>query len=347
MSLLDVYEYELPDGFIASTPAEPRDSARIFVYDTKTDTVTFDYFYNLAKYLPEESLLVLNTTKVVPARVKMKKESGGMAEILFLVNEVREDGIVPCIADRRLNIGTTITFPNGKKLNVNFQEDERFFLEPRFLAGELSAFLDQYGTTPIPKYIKGNTLSEDALRDRYQTVFEKAESDAIHASVAAPTASLHFTPRVFASLEEKKIMHMPVTLHVGLGTFASVREDNISEKKLHHEWFEIPDESAEAIYKAKKENRSVVAVGTTVVRTLESHAREIKKSTDIFIFPPFEFKTVDALITNFHVPRSSLMMLVDAFLKYKGAKRGILDLYAIAIKEKFRFYSFGDAMVIM
>lgn len=342
MSLLDVYEYELPKGFIASAPAEPRDSARLFVYDTKTDTVTFDHFYNLSKYLPEGSLLVLNTTKVVPARVKMRKESGGIAEVLFLVNEVRKDGLVPCITDRKLNIGTTVMFPNGKAFMVRSQEEERFFLAPQFSAEELPELLLKYGTTPIPKYIKENPLPEDALRERYQTIFAETP-----ASVAAPTASLHFTERVFRSLAEKQITHVPVTLHVGLGTFAPVKDENIAEKKLHNEWFEIPEASVAAIRESKKKGNSVVAVGTTVVRTLESAARGANGATDIFIFPPFEFKTVDVLITNFHVPKSSLMMLVDAFLKYKGAKRGILDLYAIAMKENFRFYSFGDAMVII
>lgn len=342
MSLLDTYDYELPKELIASTPAEPRDSARLFVYNTKTDDVRFDYFYNLSAHLPEESLLVLNTTKVVPARVKLKKENGGMVEILFLINEKTGDNVIPCLADRKLYVDSVLFFPNGKSVVVRKQTEERFFLELQFPREDLPALLEQYGTTPIPKYIKGNMLHEEVLRERYQTIFAD-----VPLSVAAPTASLHFTERVFASLAEKHISHVPVTLHVGLGTFAPVKDENIAEKKLHNEWFEIPEESAKLIRVAKEHNHPVVAVGTTVVRTLESAARGMHGATDIFIFPPFEFKVPDALITNFHVPKSSLMMLVDAFLKDKNAKRGILDLYAIAIKEKFRFYSFGDAMLLL
>lgn len=350
-TLPERYDYTLPDELIAQVPADPRDAARLFVYNVRTDTITFAHFRDLADFLPEGALLVTNETKVVPARTKLEKPTGGMVEVLFLVNEGFHEDCVGCIAQKKLALGSVLTFPNGKELIVRKQEEEHFFLEPQFPYTELFTLLDRYGTTPIPKYIKHTPLSEPALRDRYQTIFAKQP-----ASAAAPTASLHFTGGVFRSLEEKKIHRIPVTLHVGLGTFAPVREENIKEKHLHKEWFEIPDVSARTLAAAKQEERTIVAVGTTVVRTLESTAEAIlgggekaalAGATDLFIVPPFAFRMTDTLITNFHVPRSSLMMLVDAFLEHKGAKRRILDLYVVAVKERFRFFSFGDAMLIL
>jgi len=345
----DEYNYELPKELIASTPALPRDSARLLVYDARSDAVSFSRFSDLSRFLPVNSLLVMNETKVVPARVKLRKATGGAVEVLFLVNEEMNGGLAPCIAAKKLAIGASLFFPNGKVAVVERQENERFFLRFSFPLEELGGFLEAYGTTPIPKYIKGMTLSETELRARYQTVFAKRP-----ASAAAPTASLHFTDAVFASLGEKRIARASITLHVGLGTFAPVREENISERRLHREWFEVPAETARAIRDAKGEGRPIVAAGTTVMRALESASKDIfegreniRGTTELFIFPPFRFAVADALITNFHVPKSSLMMLVDAFLKHKGARRGVLDLYAVAIEEKFRFFSFGDAMLVL
>lgn len=350
MLISENYDYTLPKELIASAPSKPRDRARLFVYDTESDKISFTRFAEISNFLPAQSLLVLNETKVVPARVKLQKESGGFVEILFLVNERIEEGIVPCVADRKLVVGKFLSFPNGMTVTVKKQEGPKFFLKPDFPFEELQNLLRNYGTTPIPKYIKNTSLSEEELRERYQTVFAKYP-----ASAAAPTASLHFTQRVFESLSQHEIEYAPVTLHVGLGTFAPVRKENISERRLHSEWFEIPEKTSKTIRFAKQEGRRVVAVGTTVVRTLESSAekileeagRDIRNNTDLFIFPPFEFKVTDALITNFHVPRSSLMMLVDAFLEHKNARKRIVELYEIAIKERFRFFSFGDAMLIV
>lgn len=346
----DEYDYELPRELVANAPAEPRDAARLFVYDTSSDEVSFARFADLPEFLPERSLLVVNETKVVPARAKLRKETGGLVEVLVLVNERMEGRSVPCIAAKRLAIGSSLAFPNGARFIVRAQDGERFFLEPQFPPDEIYALLERYGTTPIPKYIKGTPLSEPALRAQYQTVFAKRP-----ASAAAPTASLHFTERVFDALAARGIERVPVTLHVGLGTFAPVREEQIAERRLHREWREVPSGSAEAVRNGKREGRQIVAAGTTVVRTLESSAEAIlggeptpiRGTTDLFILPPFEFRIVDALVTNFHVPRSSLMMLVDAFLRHKGAKRGVTDLYRIAIGERFRFFSFGDAMLIL
>ena len=197
---------------------------------------------------------------------------------------------------------------------------------------------------PVPLYLKRTPLKRNQLLKKYQTIFAKHEG-----SSAAPTASLHFTDRVFNKLRKKNIKKYFVTLHVGLGTFAPITDENLKTKKLHEEYFEIDQPVLQSIRKAKKEGKKLVAVGTTVVRTLESLARDSSPSgkTDLFIYPPYSFKTVDNLITNFHLPKSSLMMLVEAFLQYKKSKRRLFELYNIAIKNNFRFYSFGDAMLIV
>lgn len=345
---MDRYSYSLPEELCAKTPAEPRDSARLFVYNTQTDEIVFDTFRNLSKHLPDQSVMVLNNTKVMPARLRMKKETGGKIEVFVLVNEMKEDAeTVIAIVDRKIELGQKLYFEDGAFLEVISQDEQRFFLKPSFAISELSSYLDKYGETPIPKYIQGGILDEVALRKRYQTIFAEKGG-----SVAAPTASLHFTDAVFKSLEEKSIEILRTTLHVGMGTFAPIHERNFKEKRLHKEWCEVSDGVAEKLSQCKQEGRAVVAVGTTATRTLETaslqgHITPYVGTTDIFIFPPFDFKTVDCLITNFHLPNTSLMYLVDAFLQQKGAKKNIIDLYTIAIQEKFRFYSFGDSMLIV
>jgi len=334
------YTYIVPERLIARTPIEPRDAAKVLIYDTQTNTVHIDTFANIAQYMDTQSIVVMNTTKVVPARVVLHKETGGKIEVLFLVNEQTGDDTIKAIVDRKLEAGTTLSIGNYI-FNVVRQDEQFFFLHPQFPMEQLTEFFESYGTTPTPKYLGKQSLSEDKLRERYQSLLAQTP-----ASVAAPTASLHFTENVFQSLKEKEISVVPVTLHVGMGTFAPLSEIMIKENKLHTEWYEIPDTSITAIQQNTK--RPIVAVGTTVVRTLESYAQShaTNGATDIFIKPPFDFTMVDQLITNFHVPQSSLMCLVDAFLKYKGAKRSILDLYTIAIQNNMRFFSFGDAMYI-
>lgn len=352
MISLDNYAYELPPEHIAQAPAVPRDAAKLFVYDTATNEVVLDRFWNIAKHLPDTSLLVLNKTKVVPARIAMHKASGGKATLLFLVNEPagergREARV---IADRHLVPGEALYFPTGEACVVLRKEEKYFVIGLPFGRAGLVMYLERHGSTPIPPYIKSTPLSERELRAKYQATFARESG-----SAAAPTASLHFTPRVFETLKRKGVERQFITLHVGLGTFAPVSEEHLKTGTLHKEWYEIEARAACAVSEGKNAGRALVAVGTTVVRTLESSVlRSAGKiffrsgfgKTDIFIRPPYEFRAVDAFITNFHVPRSSLMMLVDAFLAHKGAKRRIRDLYAIAIKEKFRFFSFGDAMLI-
>lgn len=363
------YSYHLPEELIARRPAVPRDAARLFVYDTARDEISFDTFAHLGDHLPPRSLLVFNDTKVVPARAVLHKETGGKVEVLFLVNEWDRRGPVPVIADRKIVPGATLFFGNpppegGSSRNrilsrtarpsfsVVRQEENIFHLQPLFPAARLFSMLEKNGVTPIPRYIKGTPLGEAALRTQYQAVFGKRP-----ASAAAPTASLHFTDRLMHRLFDgprSGFTKTFVTLHVGLGTFAPVSEEHLATGTLHRETLAIPSSSRALIKKSKGEGRPVVGVGTTVIRTLESQAAGIRSAgrgplsgdTDIFIKPPFRFRIADAMITNFHLPGTSLMMLVQAFLEHKGARRSVGELYRIAVKERFRFYSFGDGMIL-
>lgn len=337
------YDYVLPEKNLALRPATPRDTSRLFIYNCATDRVFFDYFYNLSKYLPEKSFLVLNDTKVLPARVTMKKESGGKAIVLFLVNEIVGD-MIPVIVDRKIIAGEKIYFDKENFLEIISQDENIFKLKFSFDKKKLFSLLKKYGAMPIPPYLKKTDLKRDELIEKYQTIFAKREG-----SAAAPTASLHFTEKVKDSLIKKGIEQYFVTLHVGLGTFAPLTEENINTKKLHEEYYEVDRNCFDLIKKAKEDGKKLVSVGTTVTRTLESLAKSKKLigSTDLFIFPPYNFKMVDILITNFHLPESSLMMLVESFLQYKRAKRSLVELYRLAIANNFRFYSFGDAMLIL
>ncbi len=351
------YQYYLPEDLIAQKPAVPRDSSRIFVYDTKTDKIQFDQFKNIDAYLPQNSLFVLNNTKVLPSRITLWRNTDFQSKVkaLFLVNEyvASKDETIPFMVDRKTKVGERLYFNTADSIEIVGQDRQIFYGKPSVGKERLFELLYEKGSMPIPLYIKHSPLSETELREKYQTIFAENEG-----SSAAPTASLHFTDTVFKKIEQKGIEKTYVTLHVGLGTFAPIDEKNISEKKLHEEYYEIPAQTYHYINTMKQEGKEIIAVGTTVVRTLESLKSESRKvesqnakcivgKTDLFIYPPYEFKMVDHLITNFHIPGSSLMMLVDAFLGFKGAKRNILDLYKIAVKEQFRFYSFGDAMVIM
>ncbi len=345
------YFYEITDKNIRKTPLVNRDESRLFVYDTKTDTVTFDIFRNIAKYLPEHSLMVLNNTGVIPARVLFRKDTGGKLNGLILVNEgFDEEGAVPCIVDEQIFPGRKVCLLGEYWFTITRQNEQRFYLKPEFDRELLLEILLKCGSTPTPFYLGKMELGEEELRDRYQTVFAKNKK-----SVAAPTASLHFTEEVFVSLRDKGVEQAEVTLDVGLGTFADVEDKNVEGKYLHYEKFFIGEDSTASLREAVRLSRPIIAVGTTTVRTLESSVEFLKhesekslaSETNIFIMPPYEFKVVDHLITNFHVPQSSLMALVDAFLKHKKAKRDLVELYEIAIKEGFQFYSFGDSMLIL
>lgn len=340
------YHYELPEELIRKAGVEPRDSARLFVYDTKTDTVTFDIFRNLSQYLPERSLVALNETTVLPARLWLKKETGGKIEVFVLANQIEDEARIPALVDRNVSVGQKLFFPNQDFFDV-VDQNENIFSMRLVSAQSLATLLDQYGETPLPHYLEGADTPEDMLRKRYQTVF--AETGA---SVAAPTASLHFTDAVFEALQKKHIETARLTLNVGLGTFAPLTEENFRQRKLHTEYATVSEFSANKINKAKRDASKVIAIGTTVARTLESFGKTgsmvaASDKTDIFIFPPYQFRMVNGLVTNFHLPETSLMLLVDAFLQHKGAKKDIMALYEIAIREHFAFYSFGDSMLIL
>lgn len=355
---LSSYGYFLPEKNLALSPAVPRDSSKLFVYNTKSDEIIFDHFYNLDKYLPSNSFMVLNNTKVLPARVTMKKENEGKVVLLFLVNELASLRVVKALSDRKITVGEKIYFDKENFLEIVAQKENIFDLKFNFSQKHLFKLLNQYGTMPIPPYLKKSPLKRDELLEKYQTIFAKTDG-----SSAAPTASLHFTDNVFNKLEKKGIKKLFVTLHVGLGTFAPITDENIKQKKLHEEYYEVDDTTLRCIDTSKQKGKKIIAVGTTVVRTLESEARDQKffdgkqktannlipslQPTNLFIFPPYDFKMADIMITNFHLPKSSLMMLVEAFLQYKKAKRSLVELYNIAIKNNFRFYSFGDVMLII
>ena len=345
------FDYPISEANIGKQPAEPRDEAKLFVYNTKTDEVFMDKFYNLSDYLPENSLIVMNNTGVIPARIFFTKDTGGKVEGLLLYNEgIQQDGTIASIVNKKIVPGRILSI-DSYQFEIIRQHHQYFYLKPRFDIELLPEVLIKYGTTPIPKYLGKLDLEEEKLRQRYQTIYAEEKK-----SVAAPTASLHFTERVFESLNSKNIKRAEVTLHVGMGTFAEVTEENILEKKLHTEPISISKTSIEKIRQAKENKKEIIAVGTTAIRTLESQAKilldkdyeeNILTSTNLFILPPHEFKIADILITNFHVPKSSLMALVQAFLEHKGAERNLISLYKIALENEFKFYSFGDSMLII
>ena len=349
------YNYKLPPELIAHTPAEPRDSARLLVYSTKTNEIVIDTFAHLARYIPEKSLLVFNDTQVVPARLELMKLTGGMVRILFLMNEwrttVQGDGsqkeIIKGLPDRKLTVGDMLFFNHRGIIEVVGQQNEEFTFKLHIPADEFEKLCLAHGQTPLPPYIH-TSLNETDARAKYQTIFASKP-----ASVAAPTASLHFTEHVLQSLAEKGIDKASVTLHVGRGTFTPLTVESVRDKRLHAEPIQVSSESAEKIAHAKQDHHMIISAGTTATRTLEATADYILKGggytgeTSLMIIPPYDFKIVDAMITNFHLPNTSLLMLVDAFLRYKGAKKSWRDLYDQAIREGFRFYSFGDAMLII
>jgi S-adenosylmethionine:tRNA ribosyltransferase-isomerase len=295
--------------------------------------------------------MVMNNTGVIPARVTFTKDTGGKFKGLVLMNEgLDSSGNVPVIVDEQIFPGRRVALSPNHWFTIAYQDEQRFYLTPEFDVNLLPQLLEEVGITPTPYYLGKIPLEEQMLRLRYQTIFAQQKK-----SVAAPTASLHFTEKVFDSLSQKGIQKVEVTLDVGLGTFAEVEQKNIDEKVLHRERVCLSKDTVLSLHAQIKSKKPVLAVGTTVVRTLESqgeriHAgvpEDIVADTSIFIMEGYTFTVVDQLITNFHVPQSSLMALVSAFLEHKKAKRTLLELYEIAKKEGFQFYSFGDAMLIL
>jgi len=344
---LSDYSYVLPKELIAQAPAEPRDSSRLMIYSVRTDELVFDTFANLARYLPADSVLVLNDTKVVPARLRLNRLSGGVVHILFLFNEWNGEAAIKGLPDKEIRAGEALFLDQRPIVEAVSHVNEEFTFKLLIPAGEFEKMCVNRGETPLPPYIHSG-LDEAELREKYQTLFA-----ANPASVAAPTGSLHFTSRVFEALSEKGIARALVTLHVGRGTFSPVDDAAVQGGVLHPEPITIGQETVEIISAAKKTGKAVIAAGTTTTRLLESVADGILAGdpyhgeTALFIKPPYKFKIVDGLITNFHLPGTSLLMLLDAFMRFKGAKKSWRDLYAIAIREKLRFYSFGDSMLVI
>ena len=339
MKTSDFY-YDLPEELIAQTPAEPRDSSRLLVYDRATDKVEHKVFRGLGDYLKKGDLLVVNTTKVYPARLFAYTEHGGKVEILLLKRINLTDWECLVKPGKQCREGTILVINEELSVEiVSKTEDGGRIISFRF-DGVFEDILSRVGEMPLPPYIHEKLKD----KDRYQTVYCKQEG-----SAAAPTAGLHFTLRLIDELKRKGVEFAEVNLHVGLGTFRPVKVENAEEHKMHVEYCEISEENAKKINEAKAEGRRVIAVGTTSVRTLESFASADGKvkagsmDTDIFIYPPYTFKCVDAMITNFHLPESTLVMLVGAFV----GKDKILELYNLAVKEKYRFFSFGDACLFL
>ena len=346
------FDYHLPESSIAQTPLEPRDSSRLLVLHRKTGKLEHRVFNQICEYLNPDDLLVLNQTRVLPARIYAHKLTGGKVELLLLRKQ--DDLTWEClVGGKGLRAGSTVVVDDGPQAEIveflNGSERLVKFSDP------IEPYFPKAGNVPLPPYI------HERLDDpeRYQTVYAREPG-----SAAAPTAGLHFTPRLLEEMQAKSVKIAYVTLHVGLDTFAPVTEENPQEHKIHTEWCELPQETADAINETKAAGGRVIAVGTTSVRTLEtagignrepenvprshppipdSRVTPLIGPTSLYILPGYEFKVVDAMITNFHLPKSTLIMLVSAF----AGRQKILETYKTAIREGYRFYSFGDAMLIL
>ena len=334
------FNYDLPQELIAQTPIEKRDESRLMVLDRNKQTIEHKTFKDIIDYLEPGDCLVRNNTKVIPARIYGKKETGAKVEFLLLKNiegDIWETIVRP---GNKLHIGTKVIFGDGLLTAEILEIMPGGTRKVQFsYKGIFNEILDKIGLMPLPPYIH----EELKDNDRYQTVYAK-----YNGSAAAPTAGLHFTPELLKKIEEKGVKIANVTLHVGIGTFRPVKEENVENHEMHTEHFYIKQEDVEKINETKKQGKRVIAVGTTSCRVLETIAdenglvKETEADTSIFIYPGYQFKCLDGLITNFHLPQSTLLMLVSAL----AGKDYILKAYNEAVKEKYRFFSFGDAMFI-
>lgn len=361
------FDYNLPKQLIAQIPLEPRDSSRLMTLDRQTKKAEDKHFYDIVGCLKKGDLLVWNNTKVFKARLRgqimLDEETDGLEEKIdttgkflnmapveiFLVKPMENNKVWKVLAKpgRKLRLGMKVIFAEDFSAEVMLKENDGTFLI-QFAEDDMlvRAKANKYGEVPTPPYIENpkSEIRNPKLEERYQTVYAKEEG-----SVAAPTAGFHFTPELIAKLKNKGVEFAEVTLHVGLGTFLPVKTETLEEHHMHSEWVEITSKNADLINQAKAEGRRVVAVGTTTVRVLEGVIKQeglirpYSGDINIFIYPGFKFKVVDALITNFHLPKSTLLMLVSAFA---GDTKFILDCYQKAVEEKYRFFSFGDAMFI-
>lgn len=335
------FDFELPKHLIAQTPLEKRDHSRLLVLNRKTGEIEHKIFTDIIDYLNKDDVLVINDTKVIPARlIGVKTETQAVIEILMLKNIKDDEWECLVRPFKRIKVGTVVTFGEGKLEAVCLEKKEDGIAIFRLnYEGILYEILDELGEMPLPPYI------HEQLKDkeRYQTVYAKNIG-----SAAAPTAGLHFTLELLNKIKNKGVKVVPITLHVGLGTFRPVNVEDVTNHKMHAEFYSMSKETADILNNAKKNNNKIISVGTTTTRTLETIIHnygefcECSGFTDIFIYPGFEFKAIDALITNFHLPKSTLVMLVSAF----ATKELIMKAYYEAIKHEYRFFSFGDCMLI-
>ena len=337
---VEEFNYELPKELIAQTPYDKRDEARLMVLDKENKKIEYRVFKDVLEYLNPGDCLVINDTKVIPARIYGKKDTGANVEFLLLKNLGNDEWEAMVRPGNKLKVGSKVEFGEGilkaEILEIMPGGNRKVKFEYEGIFNEI---LDQIGLMPLPPYIT-ETLKD---KDKYQTVYAKYEG-----SSAAPTAGLHFTEELLQKIKEMGVEIAKVTLHVGIGTFRPVKVENVEEHEMHSEHFYIKAEEAEKINKAKKNGNRVIAVGTTSCRVLESVAdengfvKEIEADTSIFIYPGYKFKCIDNLITNFHLPESTLIMLVSSL----AGKDFIMQAYNEAVKEKYKFFSFGDAMII-
>ena len=334
------FDYYLPEELIAQTPVEPRDTSRMLVFDRQNDNVEHKHFYDILDYLKEGDVLVRNNTKVLPARMFAYTPNGAKVEVLLLKRFNLNEWEVLVKPGKKARVGAKLTLNEELSLEVIANVEETGSRIVRFeFDGVFEDIISRIGEMPLPPYIT-EKLNDQS---RYQTVYAKTQG-----SAAAPTAGLHFTDELIKKIKDKGVEIVDVLLHVGLGTFRPVKVEDVTTHHMHSEYYEISEQSARIINKAKSEGRRVIAVGTTSVRTLESAAQDnglvkaVKGDTEIFIYPPYKFKCVDALITNFHLPKSTLLMLVSSL----STRERILEIYNQAVQEKYRFFSFGDCMFI-
>ncbi len=343
----DDFDYHLPDRLIAQHPSEQRDASRLLVVDRGDGAISHHFFYELPAFFDAGDLLILNNTRVLPARLYGRKASGGQVEILLLeeITPGRWEVLLKA-GSKRPAEGSRLVFGDGKLEAELVRDGDMGRAVLRFLtARPFLEVLAEVGVIPLPPYIRREALaSSPEDLERYQTVYARETG-----AVAAPTAGLHFTGDLFERLGDKGIGRAEVTLHVGIGTFRPVQVDDVASHRMDEERYVIPSSTAEAIHRVRNAGGRIVAVGTTTVRTLESCAADEgtvqagSGRTDLFIYPPYRFKTVDAMITNFHLPKSTLLMMISAF----AGRDLILSAYEEAIREEYRFYSYGDAMLIL
>ena len=346
--LLSDYDYNLPEDLIAQMPADKRENSRMMVLDRKNGTITHKHFYDIVDILEKDTLLVMNNTRVLPARLIGHKDTGAKIEVFLLSQKEGKLWDVLIKPSKRIKPDTVIKISDELSVKAvkRLEENGEWLVELIYESNNILDVLHRNGQIPLPPYIERKTPDEDLKKldfERYQTVYAEDEK-----SVAAPTAGLHFTKEILKKLENKGVELAYITLNVGLGTFRPVQCDNIEDHKMHSETFEISEKAATQINEAKAKGKKIVAVGTTTVRTLETAYQKygcIKPCHDhsqLFIYPPYEFKVIDNLITNFHLPKSTLLMLVSAL----AGKDFIFKAYREAIENKYRFFSYGDCMYI-